>query len=466
VDDTADAADASSAHADADADAAADAGRQRVALERGPGVHVVADAFPARAGRMLAAALGADLAETAASAARALQVRLGTSDAEVEVDRATSDAADAQLAERLATYQSETPNRTLAAAHVARLRQLATTYERARRVRARTEEAARERLGIPIAGGAPGPRQAEAPVGRLCAPEAVAGGDEADVAAAPGGTGLQLDLPPASRPASHLRLQDSALIAGGVLLLGVALAGAVLLTDIAPIVAMGPILLGLVVASSIRRPAPVRAAPQRHLEQPLLLPTPPSVEAAESQGLDLPAGSHPLSAPGADATTDDAAVAAARHVEDEARAAWKAAWSDFGLRAPLEAISGPALDAALADLEEHIVAGGRSRSGAMADPSEPGDPLGESDASLSFERAVSHEKLGELLASRSLDAVLEHESGPSPGVIRPLVLVEPFAGVDDDRRQVMQRQLEALAAYHEVIVVVRDKADGPVEVDR
>lgn len=510
MDDTADAGKPRLARADADADV--DARGQGVALERGPGVHVVADAFPTRAGRTLAAAIGADLAETAASAVRAIHVRLGAADS--EADRATTEAAEAQLAERLAVHRSETPNRTLAAAHVARLRQLATTFERAHRVHARTEEAARARLGIPIGGRARGERAAGALLDRPRAPEAVARGDEVDLAASRP-AGLQLHhLPPPSRAAAHPRLADSALIAGGVLLLGVALAGALLLTDIAPVVALGPILLGLVLAGLIRQPAPARAAwtgsrppydtpparpptpvmidaetaaacvsdqgagPHGHSigadavappqpERALRLPPPLAEESPGGMhGIDPPIESHAVGTPGGDAATDDAAVAAARHVEDQARAAWKAAWSEFGLRAPLDAISGGSLDAALADLEEHIVQGGRAPSDGLADSIEPGEAADESGASLSPELAMSHDKLDELLASRSLDTVLEHESGPASAVIPPLVLVEPFAGVDEHQRQTMQRQLEALASDHEVIVIVRGQADGPVDVDR
>ena len=47
-----------------------------IALQRGPGVHVVADADPAVAGRTLADQLGADLAETADTAELALRARL------------------------------------------------------------------------------------------------------------------------------------------------------------------------------------------------------------------------------------------------------------------------------------------------------------------------------------------------------------------------------------------------------
>ncbi len=58
------------------------------------------------------------------------------------------------------------------------------------------------------------------------------------------------------------------------------------------------------------------------------------------------------------------------------------------------------------------------------------------------------------------------EAGPGPLVFArsPLVVVEPFAGLDRERRAAMQRRLEMLAGHHEVIVIVHSSADSALDV--
>ena len=168
----------------------------------------------------------------------------------------------------------------------------------------------------------------------------------------------------------------------GVLLLGVALAGAILLTSVPPVIALGPVLLGLFAAALIRRGtthgviAPVRdARPSDPPPRPngsagtvyIDAPTAGTVSPPEDQsevrrgdpvGADLDAArawlekaqhnwtslagaADPLEIRTIDAESDPrrgrvqavasetAAVRAATRVRDQARARWEAAWAEI-----------------------------------------------------------------------------------------------------------------------------------------
>jgi hypothetical protein len=409
-----------------------------VVLERGPGVRVIADAHPARAGRALAAALGADLADTAAATDLAISERLGrpigasTPADVIDLRDATGGAGqqagpshpegDQFLDERLAAWDAAAPTLTLALAHVARLRLLAAALHRAERVRARTELAAHERSGElsrPAAG-----RTADQP---STAPQAV---DVPEAPAPPAdklepGMTLERVRPPASTgpiTSRDVRSPDSALIAGGVLLLSIALAGAILLTALPPILAIAPILLGLFVAALIRT-APIwpdrfttnaahdSLAASRRTGVSINAPTAgesrqPRASRARApdvdpKGMALGEGHDWTEEAPRDAdyeepvvglASETAAVRAAHQLVSSARQAWETAWTELGEQAPADATSGRELDAALARLQQRIV--------------------GDHETPGAGSRAASRQRLNELLAGRDLEAAVAAEPGP------------------------------------------------------
>ena len=122
-----------------------------IALQRGPGVHVVADADPAVAGRTLARPArrrsgrngGHCRAGTPSTAAQTASL---TAAGATEDDSRESVAADAAT---LAAASS----RTLADAHEARLRLLAGAVERAERTCERTKQATTEHLDPALSSG-------------------------------------------------------------------------------------------------------------------------------------------------------------------------------------------------------------------------------------------------------------------------------------------------------------------------
>jgi hypothetical protein len=311
------------------------------------------------------------------------------------------------------------------------------------------------------------------------------------MAAAPSGGGTTVTHVPRAEPTAppptlDAVSPDSALIAGGVLLLSVALAGAILLTSLPPVLAIAPILLGLFVAALIRRTTPLQADPFS-VATPLPAPaatrgTGVSINAPTATQLlqgEAPAeqtsaierravatdpADQQLDAPSGDdvrnvlvPASGTAAVRAATQFASTARLAWETAWTELGASARAEPVTGPALDAALAELQERLEAAEPSPVVA-ADIPNPASAGNEA-------RSASREHLDELLAGRSLDAVLATEPGPPPLAPPPLVLVEPFVGLDDERRAAMRSGLEALAGHHEVIVIVQAGSDNPFGVD-
>jgi len=464
-----------------------------IVLERGAGVQVVADADPARAGRALAAALGADLADTAAAAELAISERLGhptaaasTPAGVIDLRDATGDAGplagpshpggDQLLDERLAAHDAAAPTRTLALAHVANLRLLAAVLHRAERVWASTALAAHERSGE--LSRPPARRTADQP---STAPQAV---DAPEAPAPPAdklepGMTLQPVRPPASTaPISQrdARSPDSTLTAGGVLLLSIALAGAISLTALPPILAIAPILLGLFVAALIRRTTPISPdrpttnaahdslAPPRRTGVSINAPTagdarrprasPDRPGDVDPKGMALSEGDDRTEEAPRDADSRDpvvglasetAAVRAAQQLVSSARQAWETAWTELGEQPPTDATSGSGLDAALARLQQRIE--------------------GHHDAAGAGRRAARRRRLNELLAGRDLELVIAAEPGPRVFARSPLVLVEPFAGLDADRRAAMRRRLQTLATHHEVIVIVHAGTANPLDAD-
>ncbi|MDQ6696621.1 MAG: hypothetical protein M3Z46_04090, partial [Actinomycetota bacterium] len=501
------------------------------ALERGPGVHVVADAQPARAGRALAAALRADLADTAATAEQAINERLGQprdASAPAEVidlrEGATADGERAEpspdakvdqlLADRLATYDAPGPLRTLAAAHVARLRLLAAATDRAERISARTQRASREGFG---ASASADPAAQAAPLGRASADLLTAQRNvdaleaAADRAAEPGATLQQIPSAASNGPRSKRlsRSPDSALMAGGVLLLSVALAGAILLTALPRVVAIAPILIGLFGAAliwrmtpgpagqtevgpprsnatqtrsagvSINAPTAAEARSPREAQDDVRggAPAPADLISARQQLEDarqtwsaLAGGTtDPRHAAGHasrdnsqaadvnDVVSELPAVRAAAQLAKSARRAWERAWTELGEEAPADVAPGSALEAAMLQLRRRIE-DDRPAAAVVAPVSVGGTPDTGS-------AAAKRQRLNELLASRKLEAVLDVEPGPPSLARTPLVLVEPFVGLDAERRAVMQHHLEMLAGHHEVIVIVQSGPRRPLDVD-
>ena len=142
---------------------------------------------------------------------------------------------------------------------------------------------------------------------------------------------------------------------------------------------------------------------------------------------------------------------AARALSTRARQHWEAAWAELDVKAPADATSGDALEAALADLPRRIERNRR-------DPVENHPLVEVSD--LAGRRDGVRERLHKALAGRSLESVVAWETGPQPAGIAPLVLIEPFHGLGTQRRARMRDQLAALADHHEVIVIVRDKTNA------
>ena len=161
------------------------------------------------------------------------------------------------LDERIAAHRATAPLRTLAAAHVAHLRLLAAAVERADRVRQRTERAANQRLQAVLRVGSAvdadtlrlasaGLLRAERDVAELEAADAPPAGEPE-----PDGLAVRPTPPPATTPSIPSSGSDA--IAVGVLLLSVALSGAIVLTSAPHVLAIGPILLGIFIAGVVRR---------------------------------------------------------------------------------------------------------------------------------------------------------------------------------------------------------------------
>lgn len=492
-----------------------------VTPERGPGVHVVTAVYPARAARTLAAAIGADLAETAAAAAVAIRARLGGrqdpsgggagDDGEAAAGALSTAEAEILLGLRLETHRIEAPTRTLAAAHVARLRQLAAAAERAERVREHTRRSLAETLAaLPEAGvvaSADSLRRASTAV--LNARRAVAQFEAADQAAAQPGTQIQPVHREPPDPPTRPSL-DSALVAGGVMLLGVALGGAILLTSLPTVIAIGPILLALVIAALVRRTTTVVTGwsdtrglfdiPPGSSRPAVLIDAPtagatlstagagrdqargdPGITALDSARARLAeteqrwtrlagASADPndittiidtnrtLGARRADIVAETAVVRAATRARERARAEWEEAWADLSPGVQPPPTAGDALETALNAVQQRIEDGDSP----TPEPADSGGARDEKSPGGEARQVAAIRRLNRLLAKRSLELALGEERHRMRRGPAPLVLVEPFAGLDPTQQAVMRQQLDALAAEHEVIVIVRSGTVSPL----
>lgn len=513
----------------------------------GPGVHVLVTADAAGTGRRLAERLGAELDDTAVTAELAVQARLShQQDAPAhrardeirrlaaEISDAPSDAAaDLQLAEQLAARRAAEAVRVPTPADLPRLRDLAAAVERAERIRRRTEEATAERLATSLNTGlAVHPetlRRASAAVleerreaaGIEAALERL-GTDPGSLQAtqgrgASGGSRVSIGRPAQSptgeAAAPHVsHAPGSLLIAIGILLLGVALAGGILLSSLPPVLAVAPILLGLLIATVIRRwsredqtERSDRARASATLENAAgPMPEGPVVDARDRSGERGPdpqrvewtqrrdaleaqlavvrerleaaqrdwaglagddadaadieavvARNDPQFGMLRDVAAETAAVRTAERVAGLARQAWESAWAELGQSAP-DPESGDSFEQALSGLQQ-TAEGGEEPHVAMAS----GDGLDVEEAERATRRIELRERLDVLLGGRTLDDVLAAPPDEEPQVPRPLVLVEPFSGLGTRRKAVLKDQLDALDDRLQVILVVRDRAEIP-----
>lgn len=516
------------------------------AQDPGPGVHVLVAAEPLRAARNIANQLGAELADTAVTAELAVQARLGAqpdppahADANeirrlaAELSDAPADpGADQRLAAQLASHRAAPAIRAPTADDPAHLRYLAAAVERAERIQRRTEEATTERLATSLNTGlAVHPdtlRRASA--GVLDEQRAVAEIEAAleRLGSGPGSSGAaptrrsssaaSVRAGPERAPAGGERTPTvayapgSLLIAVGVVLLGVALAGGILLTSLPPVLAIAPILLGLLIGGAVRRWSREEVDADRvQASEPLSRPADPLPEGPAFDGAhrgpqsaqdrqreewahrrdtlaarlsnarerleaaqrdwaalagddvdatdidEVVARNDPQFGMLSDVASETVAVRTATRVVTQARQAWEAAWAELGMEAPEAATSGDALEAALSQLQD------RAGEGAAPHGEEPAEDEGldVEEAERAERRIELRAQLDELLAGRPLDDVLATLPDDESVAVPPLVLVEPFSGLGARRRTVLKEQLGALDSRLQVIVVVRDRADIP-----
>ena len=275
----------------------------------------------------------------------------------------------------------------------------------------------------------------------------------------------------------------------GVLLLGVALAGAILLTSLPPVIALGPILLGLFAAAlhpscATRR---VRRGPQHTVVRPAT-PTerlgghglhrcsdrgtvsPPRtsvrfVEVTRSERT----WTQPVRGSRRPSTTGHRLPGPLTH----SRSAWSTPRAIRGVGACKpsppkrpRAYGDPSQRSGPSPVGGGVGRDGRSPSFARRFRSIAGRGHGSPARAESVTRTVRCRRSSERPALRqTARGGGARVPGPNPDLAPPLVLVEPFDGLGAGRRATMKAQLEALASHHEVIVIVRSGSDSSAMAD-